>query len=106
MAKTLDEYLNKLPHEERQAIKARTDELIAEELTLREIRKARRQSQQAVARNLKVNQAAVSKIERRTDMYVSTLRSFIEAMGGSLEIVAKFPDRPPVRISQFASMEE
>jgi DNA-binding XRE family transcriptional regulator len=105
MAKTLNTYLRKLPKARRGKIRARTGELIAEELTLREIRKAQQQSQKAVAKRLKVNQPEVSKIERRADMYVSTLRSYIEAMGGSLEIVAKFPDRPPVRISHLAADE-
>ena len=58
-----------------------------------------------MARTLGVKQAAVSKLERRTDMYVSTLRGLIEAMGGTLEIVARFPGRPPVRISQFEALE-
>ena len=51
-----------------------------------------------------MNQAAASKIERRADMYVSTLRSFIQAIGGDLEIIARFPDRPPVRINQFEEL--
>jgi hypothetical protein len=104
MARTLNAYLGKLPKERRGRIKARTDELIAEEMTLGEIRKARRESQEALAKRLRVNQPEVSKIERRADMYVSTLRSFIEAMGGSLEIVAKFPGKPLVQISQFKEM--
>jgi hypothetical protein len=53
---------------------------------------------------LEVNQATVSKIERRADMYISTLRTFIEAMGGELAIVASFPDMEPVRINQFEDL--
>jgi transcriptional regulator with XRE-family HTH domain len=63
------------------------------------------QSQQRLAEKLHVKQAEVSKIEHRTDMYVSTLRDFIQAMGGTLEITASFPNRPPVRITQFELLE-
>lgn len=58
-------------------------------------------SQVKLAETLHVNQAAVSKIERRTDMYISALRAYIRAMGGDLEIVAKFPDGE-VKIANFA----
>jgi transcriptional regulator with XRE-family HTH domain len=84
--------------------KKRTAELIAEEATLRQVREARDRSQEEVAKELHINQAAVSKLERRTDMYLSTLRGFIEAMGGKLEIVARFPN-PAMRITQFEILE-
>ena len=58
------------------------------------MREARERSQAEVAEKLHIKQAAVSKLERRTDMYLSTLRSYIEAMGGKLEIIARFPIRP------------
>ena len=93
MAIPLEDILARLPEEERQAIEKRAAELIAEEATLRQVREAPHRSQEAVARKLHIQQAAVSKLERRTDMYLSTLRSYIEAMGGTLEIVAHFPDR-------------
>jgi transcriptional regulator with XRE-family HTH domain len=105
MAIKLNDYLSKLPRSEQEAIAVRTAELIKEEATLRQLRDLRERSQQEIARRLGVNQAAVSKLERRTDMYVSTLRSLIEAMGGELDIVARFPDRPPVHISQFKTLE-
>ena len=105
MAINMDDFIKKLPKKEQQAIAKRSAELIAEEATLREVRKAQRRSQAKVAKKLNVNQAAVSKIESRTDMYVSTLRSYIEAMGGKLEITAQFPGSPPVRISQFKELE-
>ena len=100
----LDDYVAKLPEERQEAIKSRTAELIAEEATLRQVREARARSQEAVARKLHINQAAVSKLERRTDMYLSTLRSYIEAMGGKLEIVARFPNQA-VRITQFEALD-
>ena len=69
-------------------------------MPLQELRQARSLSQEQLARTLSVKQAAVSKLEQRTDMYISTLRNFIKAMGGDLEIVARFPDGT-VRITQF-----
>src|SRR4030043_35965 len=69
-------------------------------MPLQELRHARNLSQEQLARTLSVKQAAVSKLEKRTDMYISTLRNFIKAMGGDLEINAKFPDGA-IQISQF-----
>ena len=79
--------------------KARVQAMIAA-MPLQELRRARELSQAQLARALETTQPEVSKIESRTDMYVSTLRSYIEAMGGKLEIVASFPDGD-VRINQF-----
>ncbi len=104
ITKTLEQVIAALPTEEQAAINLEAERLIAEEMTLRELRKVRERSQQVVGEVLQINQAAVSKIERRADMYVSTLRSFIEAMGGELEIIARFPDHPPVKISQFEEL--
>ena len=71
------------------------------EMPLHELRKAQPMSQDTLAKALNINQAAVSKMERRTDMYISTLRNYIRAMGGELEIVATFPDGQ-VKIENFA----
>jgi transcriptional regulator with XRE-family HTH domain len=95
----------KLPASERRAVEARAAELIAEEATLRQLREALDQSQRQIAEKLNVQQAAVSRLERRTDMYISTLRDFVRAMGGDLEIIARFPDRQPVRITQFHALK-
>ncbi len=100
----LDDYVDKLPKERQDAIRQRTAELIAEEGTLRQIRVARERSQKALAQRLHINQSAVSKLERRTDMYLSTLRGYIEAMGGNLEIIARFLDQA-IRITQFESLD-
>jgi transcriptional regulator with XRE-family HTH domain len=75
------------------------------ELPLAELRQARRLSQEQLAAELHVKQPAVAKIEKKADMYISTLRRFIEAMGGQLEIRAHFPDGD-VRINQFEEIEE
>lgn len=104
MAIRLDDFIAKLPEDQQEAIKKRSAELIAEEATLRQIREARERSQVEVAKKLHINQAGVSKLERRTDMYLSTLRGFIEAMGGKLEIVARFPNQA-VRITQFEALD-
>jgi transcriptional regulator with XRE-family HTH domain len=72
-------------------------------MPLQELRQARKLSQEAIATVLGAKQASISKLEHRTDMYVSTLRSYIEAMGGTLEIVAQFPDGE-VRITQFTDI--
>ena len=73
---------------------------ILDVMPLQELRHARNLSQEQLAQMLSVKQAAVSKLEKRTDMYISTLRNFIKAMGGDLEIIAKFPDGS-VQINQF-----
>ena len=78
---------------------------VLESLPLQELRQARALSQDEMARALGIKQAAVSKLERRTDMYLSTLRKFIEAMGGRLEIVAHFPEGD-VRVEQLAALDK
>ncbi|HEY7300002.1 MAG TPA: XRE family transcriptional regulator [Xanthobacteraceae bacterium] len=75
-----------------------------EEMPLAELRQARERSQKELARALKVGQPAVAKLERRTDMYVSNLRRYIAALGGSLEIVARFPEGL-VTITNFSDIE-
>src|SRR3546814_10557263 len=71
------------------------------EMPLHELRQAQELSQEALARTLHINQAAVSKMERRTDMYLSTLRNYIRAMGGELDIIETFPEGQ-VRIENFS----
>ena len=89
--------------ERRARIDARKTELRAA-MPLHELRRARAMTQKAVAEVLKVNQPAVAKLERRADMYVSNLRSYIEAMGGRLSIVAEFP-QGDVTITNFSDMD-
>ena len=76
------------------------------EMDLAEIRRALKLSQEEIAQILHVGQGSVAKIERRTDMYLSTLRRFIEAMGGELEIVARFRGDHTVKIRNFADLSE
>lgn len=75
-------------------------------LTLPEIRKSRQLKQQALADKLSVNQAEISKLERRDDMYLSTLQNYVRALGGNLEVYACFPGTEPIRIKQFDVPEE
>lgn len=90
--------------ETRERAARRTAEML-DELPLHELRQARRYSQETLAQALGTNQAGVSKMERRTDMYLSTLRRYIEAMGGDLEITARFPEGS-VRIRQFEDLTD
>ena len=102
MTVTLDEMMAGLDPERRRKIEERAAELIAEEMTLRELRKARRLTQASVARELGISQDAISRLEQRSDLLLSTLRRTVEAMGGSLSLVARFPDRPPVELAEIA----
>jgi len=88
---------------ERQARVAQMTDDLREEMNLAQLRTARQLSQAALSEILHVEQPAVAKLEKRADMYVSTLRRFIEAMGGELEITARFPDRN-VRIKSFGDL--
>jgi transcriptional regulator with XRE-family HTH domain len=93
--------MKELPPARRQKVEAHAQRLIAEEMTLRDLRKARRMTQRRLAAALKIGQDGVSRIEQRSDLLLSTLQNYVSAMGGSLEIVASFPDRPPVVVSGF-----
>lgn len=98
----VDDVIAELDPERRRRIEERAAELIAEEMTLRELRKARQLTQARVAAELGISQDGVSRLEQRSDLLLSTLRKTVEAMGGSLSLVAKFPDRPPVELSGIA----
>lgn len=99
MATTLNEMLARLPAARRRRIEARAAERIAEELALRDLRKALGKTQVEVARRLKISQVTLSDTERRGDVMLSTLRKYVGALGGKLELVARFPDRTAVRIA-------
>ena len=104
MAKRFKNLRAKMSAESRARAHARAEELLAE-LPLQELRQARQMSQERLAELLGGKQASVSKLEHRTDMYVSTLRSYVEALGGALDIVARFPDGD-VRIKQFTDLDD
>ncbi len=102
MPVNVDEKIRKLSVARRKKVEVRAAELIAEEMTLRELRKARNLTQMRVAKQLGITQDSVSRLEKRSDLLLSTLRKTVEAMGGSLSLVAEFPDRAPVVLSGIA----
>ncbi len=99
VARKFQELVDKMSPEARARSEARANELLAN-MALDELRAARELTQVSLAKILNVSQSEISKIENRTDMYVSTLASYVQAMGGQLEICAVFPDGR-VRINHF-----
>ena len=95
--KSYEEVMASLSQEERERVEARTAELV----TLYDLRKAVQKTQTQVADVLGVGQDSVSRMESRSDMLLSTLRRYVEAMGGTLALVAQFPDRPPMVIHKL-----
>ena len=95
MAKSLDDVLSAFTPEQRARVEARAQELIEEEMTLRDLRQAQHLTQERMAELLGVEQENVSRIERRADLLLSTLASYVTAMGGKLRLIAEFPNRKP-----------
>ena len=87
---THKEFMASLPKKRRAVIRARAAELLAEEMTLQELRKVRDHSQETTAEALGLKQAAVSRLEHHDDMRISTLREYVQALGGELECYARF----------------
>ena len=102
MAKKFSNLRAKMKPDARERANSMAQSMLAE-MPLNELRQARGLSQKMLAEVLHVHQPAIAKIEKRTDMYLSTLRSHIEAMGGELDIVARFPDGS-VKISNFSDL--
>ena len=98
MGTTLKQKIARLPPGRRRRVRARARQLIAEEMTLRDLRKALAKTQAGVAKKLGVGQDTISRYEQRSDLLLSTLQSYVEAMGGELSLIAEFPEREPVRI--------
>ena len=103
MAKNFNMLIEKMSPESRERAEAKAQKMLSE-MPLRELRRARGLSQEVLATASNIKQPSVAKLEKRTDMYISTLRSHIQAMGGELEIIARFPDGV-VRISNFAEID-
>lgn len=91
MAKKFSELRAKMSPKAQARAAARAEAMLVQ-MQLQELRKARKVTQVEVAKAMSVEQAAVSKLERRDDMYVSTLREYVKALGGELKLVASFPD--------------
>jgi len=102
MARKFSELRSRMSPEAQARAEAQAEVMLAE-MPLNELRQARGLSQKMLAEVLHVQQPSIAKIEKRTDMYLSTLRSHIEAMGGQLEVVARFPDGA-VKISNFSEI--
>ena len=102
MAVNVNNRIRKLSPAQRKKVEARARELIAEEMTLRELRRARKLTQARIAKSLGITQDSVSRLEKRSDLLLSTLRKTVEAMGGNLSLVAEFPDSAPVVLSGIA----
>src|SRR3984957_16002170 len=102
---TLKHKMKELSPAQRKKVEARAAELIAEEMTLRELRRARKLTQVRMAKALGITQDGVSRLEKRSDLLLSTLQKTVKAMGGNLSLVAEFPDRPPVILSGIAEAD-
>ena len=103
--RTLEDIMSMLPEDERARVEELSRKLISEELTLRDLRKSRAKTQAHLAQKLRIKQENVSRIENRTDLLLSTLTGYVEAMGGKLRLVAEFPDRPPVILTGIGDLD-
>jgi transcriptional regulator with XRE-family HTH domain len=103
MPVNVNEIIRKLSPAERKKVEDRAAEIIAEEMSLRDLRKARKLTQARVAKTLGITQDSVSRLEKRSDLLLSTLRKTVKAMGGDVRIVAEFPDRAPVVLSDLSA---
>jgi len=106
MAHTLTDKLEALPEERRRCVEERAAELIDQELSLRELRKALDLTQTALADQLNIGQESVSRLERRTDMLLSTLDEYVRALGGQLELNVEFPGHRKVRLKTLHEPKE
>jgi DNA-binding XRE family transcriptional regulator len=100
VVKKLEAVLGALPAKRRAKVEARAAELA----TLRDLRLASSRTQQELAQALGVGQDTISRLEQRSDMLLSTMRRYVEAMGGQLDLVASFPNRPSVKVVHFADV--
>jgi transcriptional regulator with XRE-family HTH domain len=106
MATSLADMLDRLPPGRRRRVEARADELIAEEMSLRDLRKAMHKTQVELARKTGKSQVTLSRLERQSDMLISTLSEVMRGLGGRLRIVAELPNRPPVYLTGLGDIAE
>lgn len=106
MGRTLREKMSTLDVSRRARIEAEAERLHGEYLTLQELRKAKAMTQVQLAEVLGVQQATVAKYERQSDLLLSTLASYVEAMGGKLNLTVEFPGKPPVALDGLGRMDE
>ena len=106
MSRNVNDIINNLSPMQRKKVETRAAQLIAEQMTLQQLRQACKLRQEKVAKSLRIGQEGVSKIEKRGDLLISTLRDYVEAMGGQLSLVVEFPDREPVILSGIAEFAQ
>lgn len=106
MARTLKDKLAALDPARRANIEAEADRLHTEYMTLQELRKAKNLTQVQLAETLGIQQATVAKYERQSDLLLSTLSSYVRAMGGSLKLMVEFPGKEPVALDGLGDTEE
>ena len=104
MTVSLEEMLAEESEESRARIRQIAQEMRAE-MNLREVRRLRKLTQARLSKKLKIGQEGVSRIEKRTDLYLSTLRSYVEGVGGELTLMVRFPDQPPVFLAGLGENE-
>lgn len=104
MARSLNDIMAALPADEQEAIDARYRELKQEVEGLRELRQIAGKAQAEIASALHIKQPSVSKIEKQTDMYLSTLRGYVEAVGGKLELTVRLPSRPAINLQSLGDI--
>ena len=102
MPVNVNEIIRKLSPAERKKVEDRATEIIAEEMSLRDLRKARKLTQARVAKRLGITQDSVSRLEKRSDLLLSTLRKTVRAMGGDVRIIAEFPNRAPIVLIELS----
>lgn len=106
MARTLRDKMAALDADRRARVEAEADRLHADYLTLQELRKAKAMTQVHLADVLGVQQATVAKYERQSDLLISTLANYVEALGGKLKLTVEFPDREPVALDGLGATDE
>ena len=104
MASTLNNMIAAIPADQQREVDAQASRLIEDEMTLRDLRKAHALTQERMAEALHISQDGVSRIEKRSDFLLSTLLSYVEAMGGRLRLVAEFLNRNPVTLANLDSL--
>lgn len=104
MGRTLEDVIAALPEARQRRIEARLDQLVDEVDSLGELRRVAGKAQADIAEALNIKQPSVSKIERQADMYLSTLKSYVEAMGGELDLIVRLPERAPLRIERLGDV--
>jgi len=104
LGRSLDDIIAELPRERQERVQARYRELKQEVEGLRELRRLAGKAQAQIATSMKIRQPSVSKIERQADLYLSTLRNYVEAVGGRLDLVVRLPGRAPMYIQRLGDV--